>query len=71
MTSHLIAMTLGILITDQFSEVAILKNVMTISVFTSHSRVTVCIRLYFIVCVCVCVCVCPSKRAEFVCQKKL
>jgi len=49
MTSHLIAMTYGILITDHFSE-----NVMTTSVSTSHPRVTVCIRLYFIVCVCVC-----------------
>jgi len=63
MTSRLIAMTLGMLITDHFSEVAFSQNVMTTTVFTSHSRVTVCIRLYFIVCVC------PSKRAEFVCQK--
>jgi hypothetical protein len=63
MTTHLIAMTYGILITDHFSEVAISKNVMTISVSTSHPLVTVCFTS------CVYVCVWLSKRAEFVSQK--
>jgi hypothetical protein len=53
MASHLIAVTYGIFITEHFSEVAISKIVMTTSFSTSHSRVTVCFRLYFIVCVCV------------------